>query len=451
MAYSRKKEKKDGSIFYEIRGYSKEKKTYFSKYYYPPFGWSQRAIDKALRTECEDFQKAIDSGEVLTKEETRKKEEAEKAEREKLRTVKQYGEGVFMPVKLLSISENTRLSYETNLSKHIYPVIGDTLLVEVTSAMITKLLVDFQKGHSYGSAVKVYNVLNGLFEMALYDDSISFSPMNKVKRPKQKKDEKAVTEADKALFEDELLYVLECVAKEPIKWQAFLYVAADTGARRGELCGLQWSDIDLNKGIVTFKRNLQYSKAKTLESEKDLKPKEKTVVYDGVYVVTPKSGKFRTVDIGEDTIAILKAYKADLTKDDEDTEESEDNDVVNLAEYRNKKEQSKLPKWLFTKDGEDVPLFPTSPTRYFKTFGETYNVPGFHPHLLRHTSATLSLTNGGDAKSVADRLGHKDASILLKVYAHANDESIRAAGQAARDALKKQKEEQKKKKEKAGA
>lgn len=433
MAYSRKKEKKDGSIFYEIRGYSKEKKTYFSKYYYPPFGWSQRAIDKALRTECESFQNDIDDGKILTKEEAKKKEEAEKAEREKLKTVKQYGEGVFMPTKLLSISENTRLSYETNLSKHIYPVIGDTLLVEVTSAMISKLLLDFRKNHSYGSAVKVYNVLNGLFEMALFDDSVPVSPMNKVKRPKQKKDEKAVTEADKAFTAQELNYVLSCVANEPIKWQAFLYLAADTGCRRGELVGIQWNDIDLKNGIVAIKHNMQYSKAK------------------GVYDVTPKGGKFRTVDLGEDTIAILSAYKEQLQKPDEPKETSDDS-VVSIDEYRkNQAKKKPLPKWVFTIDGENKPMFPTSPTEYFKDFGEKYGVPGFHPHLLRHTSASLSLTNGGDVKSIADRLGHKDASVTLRMYAHANDESIRAAGQAARDALKKQKEEQKKKKEKAGA
>jgi integrase len=74
------------------------------------------------------------------------------------------------------------------------------------------------------------------------------------------------------------------------------------------------------------------------------------------------------------------------------------------------------------------------------SFGKRYNIPGFHPHLLRHTSATLSLTNGGDAKNVADRLGHADAATLLRNYAHANDESIRLVGQAARDALRQKKD-----------
>ena len=170
--------------------------------------------------------------------------------------------------------------------------------------------------------------------------------------------------------------------------------------RRGEIVGLRWEDIDLKAGIISVKRNLQYSKDR------------------GIYEASPKGGRYRTVDIGPDVIALLKAYQ---------------------------KEQAgtRLSKWVFTTDGEDTPMFPTTPTRYFRKFGERYGIPGFHPHLLRHTSATLSLTNGGDAKSVADRLGHADASTLLKIYAHADDESIRKAGQAARDALKKKQEKAK--------
>lgn len=443
MANAVEKKTKDGRRFYELRAYNKEKNRYYTSRWYVPDGWCSRSIQAELKTQLVNFQNDVNAGKVLTRAE---KEEAAKIaatkaaeEAAKLKTVRQYAENVFMPKKEQSIAENTRLSYWTNLNEHILPRLGDLLITEVTTAMINAVLLDFQKSHSFGSAIKIYNICNGLFGMAFRDDTIAANPMFKVERPKQKKDEKAVTEADKALFEDELLYVLDCASHEPLKWQALLYLAADTGARRGELCGLQWSDIDMGKGLVTIKRNLQYSKGKKVsDSDKNL-----TVVYDGVYYVTPKGGKFRSVDIGEETIEILKAYKADLAKGEKPKTEAEQKAVIDLYEYRQKKEQAKLSKWVFTKDGEDVPMFPTSPTRYFKNFGERYNIPGFHPHLLRHTSASLSLTNGSDAKSVADRLGHKDASILLKVYAHANDESIRAAGQAARDALKKKKEKAK--------
>lgn len=437
MAFAKERTKKDGTKFYEISAYycgndeEKKKKAprRYTRYYYPPRGWSARSIKKALNDEIAEFQRAVDAGEVLSKAERKEKEEREKAEaaaaaaeRALLKTVRQYVEDVFMPEKLQSIAENTRISFQSNFDNHIFPVIGDTLMKDVTSAMITTLMFDFRKDHSYTSAIKVFNILHALFNMAVFDDTIPFSPMSKVSRPRQKKDERAVTEADKALFEDELLYVLDCVEQEPIMWQAFMYLAADTGCRRGELCGLQWSDIDWKKKTVTIKHNLQYSKSK-----------------GGIYNATPKGGEFRTVDLGEDTIAVLQKYKDALIKTD---------DVVDINEYREQKK--KLPKWIFTKDGTSEPMLPYKPTKYFKAFGEKYNVPGFHPHMLRHTSATLSLINGGDTKSVADRLGHKDASVTLRMYAHANDESIRAAGQAARDALRRKKEERQKEK-KTGA
>lgn len=405
MAYYIEKLARDGKRVFELRAYHAGKKRYYSRRWTAPDGWSQRRIEKELHTQSVEFQNRVDAGEVLSRQEQKEKDAADKAaaaaEAAKYKTVREYADKVFMPTKEPDLAENTRLSYRSNLDLHILPVIGDIRLVDVTPAIIAGLLLDLKKaGYSHGTQVKVYNVLNGLFEMALFDDSIPVSPMSKVKRPKQKKDDRAITEADKAFTAEEMNHVLSCLSKEPLKWQAFVFLAADTGARRGELCGLRWADIDFKKGAVTFKHNLQYSKIK-----------------GGVYDVAPKGGKFRSVDVGEETIALLKLHQKEQ------------------AERR-------ISQWVFTVDGEDAPMFPTSPTKYFKTFGDRYNIPGFHPHGLRHTSASLSLTNGGDIKSIAERLGHKDASVTLRMYAHANDESIRKAGQAARDALRKQREEQ---------
>ena len=448
MASTRLKTDKQGRRFYEIQVSRGRGKAKLYHRWYIPDGWSKRAIESELKRQVSAFQAKVDGGEVISRAEAKaiaeaeaKTKEAEEAaaaaEAEKLKTLRQYATLVFMPRKELSIAENTRLSYWSNLNEHILPSLGDHLMKDITASMINAMLASFQKSHSYGSSVKVYNILNGIFGMAFRDDTIEINPMFKVEHPKEKKDEKAVTEADKALFEDELNRVLDCVKSEPLKWQAFIYLAADTGARRGELCGLKWSDIDLKKGTVSIRRNLQYSKAKKADE------KDKTIIYDGVYVVTPKGGRFRTVDIGEDTIAILEEYKRDLMKPDE---------VVDFSEAVKNGAEKKLPQWLFSIEGADLPMHPTSPTHFFRKFGERYNVAGFHPHMLRHTSASLSLTNGADYKSTADRLGHKDASILMKVYAHANDASIRAAGQAAREALKKKREEaerEKKEKQKA--
>lgn len=93
-------------------------------------------------------------------------------------------------------------------------------------------------------------------------------------------------------------------------------------------------------------------------------------------------------------------------------------------------------RWVFTQDDSPEPMHPDTPTRYFQRFGKRYGIEHFHPHKLRHTSASLAITHGADVVSVAARLGHSDSSTTLRMYAHANEESIRRVGQTVRDALK---------------
>lgn len=394
MASTKLMQTKDGRRFYKIsvsRGYGVT--PYTTRWYWPD-GWSKRAADRELAKVAAAFELKCQSGEVMNRAEERAKEAEERAEAAKLRTVRQYADGVFMPTKEATFSENARASYRMFLDRHILPVLGDVLLTDVTPAMITKLLIDFQKaGYAHASAVKLYNVLNGLFDMAFLDDSIPLSPMLKVKRPAPRKDEQSADEADKALTVDQLRCVLSSMAQEPLKWRVYVNLAADSGARRGELCGLQWRDIDWASGTVRIARNQQYTPQM------------------GVYVAAPKNGKARTVDVGTETLALLR-------------------------QLREEQASSCLSEWIFTQDGTTEPMHPQSPTRYFHKLGARLGIPNFHPHLLRHTSASIAITNGADVVSVSQRLGHSDTAVTLRMYAHANEESIRRAGQTVRDALK---------------
>lgn len=414
MASVKQMETKDGKKFFQIsvsRGYGKA--PYKTRWYWPlkangdPV--AQSTAERELSKAVAEFEQACASGEILTRAQAKEKEAKERAEAAKLKTVRQYADGVFMPAKETTLSENGRSSYRMFLDKHILPVIGDTLLNDLTPAMLTKLILDFQKpertitkkdgsketvkGYSHASAVKLYNILNGIFEMAFMDDSIPTNPMLKVKRPTPRKDEPHKEESDKAFTVKELSHILECVQKEPLKWQTYINLAADTGCRRGELCGLQWKDIDWDTGTVTIRRNLQYSPAK------------------GIYSTSPKNGRSRSVDVGPENLDLLR-------------------------HLREEQAASCLSQWIFTQDGLPDPMHPQSPTRYFKKFGERYNVKDFHPHKLRHSSASIALTSGADVVSVSERLGHSDTAVTLRMYAHANEESIRRAGQTVRDALK---------------
>lgn len=396
MASIKLSETKDGRRFFQIcvsRGYGKS--PYKTRWYWPD-GWSKRTAEREAAKQAAAFELACKNGEVLNRAQEREKAAQEAAEAAKLKTVRQYADGVFMPTKEATFSENARSSYRMFLDKHIFPVLGDVLLTEVTPAMIQKLLVDFQRvGYAHASAVKLYNILNGVFEMAFLDDSIPMNPMLKVKRPAPRKGEQPKEEGDKAYTVQELSYILSCAAQEPLQWQTYISLAADTGLRRGELCGLQWTDIDFQASTVTVRRNLQYTPAA------------------GVYETSPKNGKVRVVDVGTDVLDLLKQLRA-------------------------RQAESCISRWCFTQEGTGEPMHPQSPTRYFKKFGERYGVKDFHPHKLRHSSASIAITSGADVVSVSERLGHSDTAVTLRMYAHANEESIRRAGQIVRDALKAQ-------------
>ena len=276
------------------------------------------------------------------------------------------------------------------MQQHVYPVLGDAPLPEITAAMLKALLAGLPEHFAFASRVKVYVVLHGLFKAAVMDDTLDVNPMDKVPRPKQSKDA-ALPAEHKAFTAEETRYIFRCLEGEPLKWRAFILLLIDTGCRRGEACGLQWQSVDLDAGTITIERNLQYTTAK------------------GVYETLPKNGKTRVVDISPDVAELLRELR---------------------------RTQPVTVRWFFTQEDSPEPMHPDTPTRYFQRFGRRYGIEHFHPHKLRHTSASLAITNGADVVSVAARLGHSDSSTTLRMYAHANEESIRRVGQTVREALK---------------
>ena len=298
-----------------------------------------------------------------------------------------------MPAKTISISENSRSSFQGMLDKWIYPALGELKLPDITPANITALLLSMQaQGKAHATVVKCYTILNSLFKMAFLADTIPKNPMHKVERPKPRKDEARHDEVE-AYTVEEVRHILSCLDKEPLKWQVLVRLLIDTGIRRGECCGLQWKDIDFQENTVTICGNLCYTPQK------------------GVYLDTPKNGRSRTVDVDPDIMALLRALRSEQAA-------------------------QAISSYVFTQDGSPKPMHPQSPTRYLKKFAKRYNVPDLHPHKLRHTFASIAITSGADVASVSEKLGHSDKAVTLRMYTHADQESMKRASQIFRDALK---------------
>ena len=393
MASTRKGTTKDGRVFYEISVSRGRGKSRLTRRWYPPEGWSRKAIERELAAVAAEFERQSDAGEVISRAEHRERETQDAAEAAKILTFRQYGERVFMPAKTVTMSENSRANYQGYLDKKIYPVLGDMKLPEITPAQITALLLDIQtEGKAHGTVVKVYTILHSFFKMAYLGDMIERNPMDKVERPKPRKDEAKPTQAS-AYTAAEVQTIMTSLEGEPLKWRALIHLLIDTGIRRGECCALQWKNIDFKTGAVTICGNLCYTKQK------------------GVYLDTPKNGHTRTVYAGNDTIALLRQLQMEQS-------------------------QKCVSKWVFTQDGTAEPMHPQSPTRYLKKFSERYGIPDLHPHKLRHTFASVAITSGADIASVSEALGHSDKAVTLRMYTHADQESISRAAQIFRDAIK---------------
>lgn len=233
------KNTKAGSEYYEIRVSLGRGKSQPTMRWYPPEGWSRRALDRELAKVAAEFERQCQEGIILSRRDAKEKAIIDAQEAAKVLTLQQYGETVFMPAKAVTVSENTRASFQGNLSLHIYPTLGCLKMPDITSANISALLLSLQSaGLAHGTVVKIYTVLRSLFKMAYLGDVIDRNPMDKVERPKPRKDEIKASEPE-AFTVDELRYIMECLEKEPLKWRALMRLLIDTGIRRGECCGLR--------------------------------------------------------------------------------------------------------------------------------------------------------------------------------------------------------------------
>ena len=175
--------------------------------------------------------------------------------------------------------------------------------------------------------------------------------------------------------------------KCPVDFRCMLHLLITTGLRRGELLGLQWKDIDFEGHTIEIKRNITY----TPES--------------GLVIDTPKTeNSERMIPLLPSLAKLLKEYKREMYP------------------------FSKAAAFVFpSKDSDTIPRDPNAITRKVKCFMKKHNLPDMSPHDLRHSCATLLLSNGADIKSVQEILGHTDASTTLNFYVRTDLEQMKEA------------------------
>ena len=182
MASIKKKLDKNGNVVYQVQASNGRGRRVW-RTFRPEPTWSSRTVQRELQRFAAELESQLEDREVLTREETIQQAAAQAVEAAKVKTLRQYAGAVYLPEKAAIVSEKTRASYTQLLEQHVFPVLGDVPMQDITAAMLKALLSGLPERFAFASRVKVYAVLHGMFKAAVMDDTLDVNPMDKVPRP----------------------------------------------------------------------------------------------------------------------------------------------------------------------------------------------------------------------------------------------------------------------------
>ena len=155
-----------------------------------------------------------------------------------------------------SVRPSTYKGYRGYAERNIKPFLGSKQISKVTAADVQTLYRKLQReGGVDGGALspttvrRIHGVLHQALNAAVDRHLIVKNPTDDVTLPKK------VTAAKTILNDKQLERFMEAI-KADERWHDFFYLEITTGLRRGELCGLMWTDFDAEKGTLTVRRTL---------------------------------------------------------------------------------------------------------------------------------------------------------------------------------------------------
>ena len=303
-------------------------------------------------------------------------------------TVGQWMDVWFEHYAKVKVRPSSHQTYRGYIENHIKPNIGTIPLEKLTTLDLQKLYKELltsgridrieskhqPKGLSVKTVRNLHQIISSALALAKEQKLIVSNPAEGCALPKPEHKEM------KTLPAEQLQSFLQ-EAKESGVFELY-YLELATGLRRGELLGLKWEDIDLERGSLRVRRQIARINGEVVEAP--LKTKN----------------AYRTLPLAEDTIDVLKTQR---------------------------KKTGNSP-WVFPSP-VGGPISPDSVLHMLHRVLKRAGLPRVRFHDLRHTFATLALQNGVDVKTVSGMLGHFSAGFTLDTYAHVTTESQRQAAQ----------------------
>lgn len=291
----------------------------------------------------------------------------------------------WLPAIASSLRESTLHGYRSAIRIYVNPRLGETRLQALTpdqlNAFYGDLLREGRRDGKSGLSPKTVHNVHVMLHKALHD-AVRWGhlPRNVAEfsdPPKQTSSGKAM----RTWTPEELRSFLEHVADDP--YCAAFVLAASTGMRRGEVLGVRWQDIDLDRRRLAIRQTII------------------SIDYR-VQIGEPKTARGRrSVALDSGTITALRAHRA-----------AQNQLKLKLGEaYQDQ-------GLVFCRE-DGTPVHPDRFTQMFDKHVKASGLPRIRLHDLRHTHATLALAAGIHPKVVSERLGHSTVAFTMDVYSHA--------------------------------
>lgn len=286
--------------------------------------------------------------------------------------------------------------YRTTVQAHIIPKIGHKRLQALSVNDLDKLYSTLlERGSREGQPLSpktvrnVHGVLRSALRKAAQNKLIAENVALLATPPRrQRREMKTWTAEQVGTF-------LERANDDRLSG-AWLF-ATTTGARRGELLGLQWKDVDLENGRASIQRTLVLVDNRPTWSE-------------------PKTENgLRTVPLPQRTVSALRVHRK------------------NQLEERLLMGEGYAEQDLVFAEADGTPIHPSRLDREFKRLTRQAGLPEIRFHDLRHSYATVALRAGVHPKVVSEILGHGSISMTLDTYSHAIPSMQEAAAQQVAD------------------
>ncbi|MDY6084147.1 MAG: tyrosine-type recombinase/integrase [Dialister sp.] len=291
----------------------------------------------------------------------------------------------FMPrweiIKAAQVKETTLNTQKALLNNTLIKYYGDKAIKDITPSMLNTLFLSLLNEGKESKTVNLIKVIiSNFFTWARREKIIAVNPCQDTIKIKANEYSEAnnINPLTQEQIKTYLSYLKTASTPYPYTYE-LIRTALETGARKGELLGLRFSDLDVDKGTISISR---------------------TRTQNGI--TTPKSkASIRTISVGRDLIELLMSI--DHTAPD---------------------------SFVFHKMGAEwTPISIGYPNLLLKETLSKAGLPKCKFHNLRHTNATLLISRGVDIKTVSKRLGHSSVVITLDTYAHFVPETDKAASE----------------------